>query len=57
MGAGYYDRFLPQAGRACRLGLAWSLQLTAAVPHDELDVPMDYLLTEGGFWPLEKQGK
>ena len=52
MGAGYYDRFLPQATRACRLGLAWSIQVAEEVPADEFDVRMDYLLTEGGFRPL-----
>lgn len=52
MGAGYYDRFLPRAAAACRLGLAWSGQMTAAVPADEFDVRMDYLLTEDGFRPL-----
>ncbi len=51
MGAGYYDRFLPKAGQACRLGLAWSLQVVTAVPVDEYDVRMDYLLTENGFLP------
>ncbi len=52
MGAGYYDRFLPQAHLACRLGLAWSMQVVTAVPLDEYDVRMDYLLTEDGFLPL-----
>jgi 5-formyltetrahydrofolate cyclo-ligase len=42
MGAGYYDRFLPQASSACRLGLAWSLQIADEVPVDEFDVLMDY---------------
>jgi 5-formyltetrahydrofolate cyclo-ligase len=54
MGAGYYDRFLPRATAACRLGLAWSLQVVDAVPADEYDAPLDYLLTEGGFWSLDK---
>ncbi|MDT8901014.1 5-formyltetrahydrofolate cyclo-ligase [Anaeroselena agilis] len=52
MGAGYYDRFLPRASQARRMGLAWSAQLVAEVPADEHDVRMDYLLTENGFWPL-----
>jgi 5-formyltetrahydrofolate cyclo-ligase len=51
MGAGYYDRFLPQACRACKLGLAWSVQLTDEVPEGEHDVRMDFLLTEKGFLP------
>ena len=56
MGAGYYDRFLPRASLAYRLGLAWSVQVTAAVPADEFDVRMDYLLTEDGFRPLARGG-
>jgi len=56
MGAGYYDRFLPQASSACRLGLAWSLQIADEVPVDEFDVLMDYLLTEDGFRPGSRDG-
>ncbi len=56
MGAGYYDRFLPRASRACRLGLAWSFQLTDEVPADEFDARMYYLLTEGGFLALTQGG-
>jgi len=55
-GAGYYDRFLPRAPRARRLGLAWSVQIVARVPTDEYDVKMDYLLTEGGFQPAGENG-
>jgi 5-formyltetrahydrofolate cyclo-ligase len=55
MGAGYYDRFLPQTA-ACRLGVAWSFQVVDAVPADEHDAQLDYLLTEGGIWPAEKGG-
>ena len=53
MGAGYYDRFLPQADRACRLGLAWSFQVTGVVPQGLYDVTMHYLLTEGGIISCE----
>lgn len=49
MGAGYYDRFLPQAVGSTLLGLAWHCQLTEKLPSDEHDIPMHYLLTEGGF--------
>ncbi len=52
MGAGYYDRFLPQAASACRMGLAWSAQIVPEVPAEEHDVRMEYLLTETGFRPL-----
>ncbi|HMM21202.1 MAG TPA: 5-formyltetrahydrofolate cyclo-ligase [Selenomonadales bacterium] len=53
MGAGYYDRFLPQAERACRLGLAWSFQVAGAVPQGLYDVTMHYLLTEDGIISCE----
>lgn len=54
-GAGYYDRYLPTAPRAVRLGLAWSFQLVEKVPTTEFDVAMDFLLTEAGFWDCERQ--
>ena len=54
-GAGYYDRYLPTAPRAVRLGLAWSFQLVEKVPTTEFDVAMDFLLTEAGFWDCEQQ--
>lgn len=52
MGAGYYDRFLPRAARAVRMGLAWARQVVDTVPADEHDAILDYLLTEEGFRPL-----
>lgn len=54
MGAGYYDRFLTRAGRACRMGLGWSCQVVDAVPADEHDEILDYLLTEEGFRTLDR---
>jgi 5-formyltetrahydrofolate cyclo-ligase len=33
------------------LGLSWSEQLTSGLPHEEHDIRMQYLLTEGGFLP------
>lgn len=49
-GAGYYDRFLPQAVKAVFLGLAWECQITEEIPYEPHDVRMHYLLTEKGFW-------
>lgn len=46
MGAGYYDRFLASAPQACRVGIAWSLQLVDQVPHAEHDILMQWLVTE-----------
>lgn len=44
-GAGYYDRFLSGV-RATTIGLAYSLQLRDAVPHEPHDVPLDRIVTE-----------
>ncbi len=44
-GAGYYDRFLATS-RAETVGLAYSLQLRAAIPHEPHDVPLDRIVTE-----------
>lgn len=45
-GAGYFDRFLPTAPQAFKIGLAFDEQLFDEVPHDlEFDVPVDALVT------------
>lgn len=56
MGAGYYDRFLPQAPRCIRLGLAWQFQLVDSLPAEDHDVRMQYLLNEGGFLSCDSRG-
>ncbi len=43
-GGGYYDRFLPGT-RACRIALAYDFQITKALPHEEHDQRMDYIVT------------
>lgn len=46
-GGGYYDRFLVNdAPQACRIGLAFELQLVGAVPLEPHDQRLDYLVTE-----------
>jgi 5-formyltetrahydrofolate cyclo-ligase len=45
-GGGYYDRFVSKIPRACRIGLAFDLQLVEEIPlqaHDEL---LDFVVTE-----------
>jgi len=49
MGAGYYDRFLPQAKQAVMLGIAYEALLQDKLPADEHDVAVQYLVTEGGL--------
>ncbi len=46
-GGGYYDRFLQSAApQALRIGLAFDLQVVAAVPLESHDQQLDYLITE-----------
>jgi len=46
-GGGYYDRFLHNAApQALRIGLAFDLQVVAAVPLESHDQQLDYLITE-----------
>jgi len=49
MGAGYYDRFLPETSGAVFLGLAWTCQIVAIVQSETHDIRMDYVLSENGF--------
>ena len=49
LGAGYYDRFLPEAINSVLIGMAWGSQLTVKLPNEEHDVRMHYLLTENGL--------
>jgi 5-formyltetrahydrofolate cyclo-ligase len=45
-GGGYYDRFLPGAPRAMRIGVAFARQIVAKIPTDPHDVGMDRIVTE-----------
>jgi 5-formyltetrahydrofolate cyclo-ligase len=45
-GGGYYDRFLPGASRAARIGAAFAHQIVAEIAADRHDVPMDRIVTE-----------
>ena len=46
-GGGYYDRFLVNdAPQACRIGLAFELQVVPVVPLEPHDQRLDYLVTE-----------
>ncbi len=52
MGAGYYDRFLPQACNAALMGIAYDTFLTDSLPKDEYDVVMQLLASESGITTL-----
>jgi 5-formyltetrahydrofolate cyclo-ligase len=45
-GGGYYDRFLPEAPQAARIGAAFALQIVAEIPADPYDVTVDRIVTE-----------
>lgn len=48
-GGGFYDRSLAalrDRGTAMAVGVAWAAQEVAAVPHDERDQPLDWVVTE-----------
>jgi len=49
MGAGYYDRFIPQATKAICIGAIWSSQVIESIPTDPYDKPVHYLLKEDGM--------
>ncbi len=61
-GAGYYDRYLAALKRNVRengcsltlVGLCFDCQITGAVPLEEHDVPMDYLLTPSALVPCSQ---
>jgi len=54
-GGGYYDRFLQSAApQALRIGLAFDLQVVAAVPLESHDQQLDYLITETRTIHLER---
>jgi 5-formyltetrahydrofolate cyclo-ligase len=45
-GGGYYDRFLPEAAQAARIGAAFARQIVSAVPVGPHDVTVDRIVTE-----------
>ncbi len=52
MGAGYYDRFLPQADKAAWMGIAYDALLVDGLPKDEYDVIVQLLASESGITTL-----
>ena len=45
-GGGYYDRFLPAAPQAAKIGVAFSSQIIEKIPVDAHDLPVDMIVTE-----------
>lgn len=48
-GGGFYDRFLPRAASALRIGVCWSGQVIDRVPAGDGDARVHMLLTEDGL--------
>ena len=44
-GGGHFDRFLAEAGKAYKLGLAYECQIVEEIPSDVHDVAVDEVLT------------
>ena len=57
MGAGYYDRFLPQTENAIKIGVAYDALLQDELPYNEYDVPVPYLVSESGIVKIEGKTK
>ena len=45
-GKGFYDRYLAKFPNLIKVGVCFSFQLVDAVPHEEFDIPMNYVITE-----------
>lgn len=45
-GKGYYDRFLPRCPNAVRIGLAYDIQVTQALPFEPHDLPVHLIVTQ-----------
>lgn len=45
-GKGYYDRFLPRAKNAVKIGLCYDFSLVENLTADPMDIPVDIIVTE-----------
>jgi 5-formyltetrahydrofolate cyclo-ligase len=52
-GGGFYDRAFAALPGAIRIGYAWSVQETAAIPRDPWDVPLHAIATEQEWIMIE----
>ncbi len=48
-GGGYYDRFLPEAPGAARIGAAFACQMVDRIPEGPHDLPVDRIVTDEGI--------
>ncbi len=49
MGGGFYDRALAGAEGALLVGLAHALQEVPQTPHDDWDIPLDFVVTDSAL--------
>lgn len=49
-GGGYYDRYLPKARNALKIGVAFEEQKYGEVPCEPHDIPMDMIVTDKKIW-------
>lgn len=55
-GAGYYDNFLAEYP-GLKVGLVRTLRISGnPLPHDDHDVPMDVLVSDGAVWVCDRTG-
>jgi len=52
MGAGYYDRYLPQCVNAVFIAAAFEVQHIPGLRADEWDIPMNAIATEKNWYEL-----
>lgn len=45
-GFGYYDKFLKKVPKAVKIGVAFDFQIVDKIPHEEHDIPVDFIITE-----------
>lgn len=45
-GKAFYDKILPHLTETYKVGLAFDFQVLKSIPYDELDVPMDKIITD-----------
>ena len=45
-GKGYYDRYLSSRKAKSKIGLAYEIQVLNKIPNNELDIPVDIIVTE-----------
>ena len=50
MAGGYYDRFLPRAARAIKIGAVWRQAIVDEVPFEPHDQLVDYLVSQTGIF-------